>query len=540
MSDQTSKLTVEIAQKSTGTGIADTSRDLKGLTNSAQSAQRAAAANAKSVNDLGEAAGKGAAAGRVLSSALDGDVESIGQLSTVVKGFSTLLKTNLIGLLITLGSLAASFAIPMIKGWTATKDKAKEAEDQIKLTKQATDDARKSAEDLGKAQMDILISNIEIVKRTATEADDAFKSLLRRAQEVDDAQRNLDLAKIDADGNATEEQKAARRAAVNTRFDARRAGRPLAEAQVRVQNAGDVLEGTRGQETQALDQVTSARARVKELADERAKIELELSKLRAAYDARTAEILKTTYDGSERQFLLGKNRDATLAAAKPLDARLGIITGPEGAARQEQASGALAEAEKRLAAATAERMKADAELIKQQKELAEIQAQQAKVIPLVVEASRLKAQQDIAAARARDIAAGRTANVTATATPAEQAAADRIAEANRRQGGTISFGAPETVPITSSPERAARDRASALGSVAAGEAARLANDTNNSPALQILAAKAQEAAAALQKNGSVENIDKVLDLLIQLGQGQADITARLKDAETQIKTARTR
>ena len=540
MPDETSKLTVEINQKSTGTGIADTARDLKGLTNSAQSAQRAAHANAKAVNDLGEAAGKGAAAGRVLSSALDGDVESIGQLSAVVKSFGLLLKTNFIGLLVTLGAVAAGFAIPIIKGFTDSKNKAKEAEDQMKLVETATKDAEKAAEDLGKAQMDILISNIEIVKRTANEADDAFKRLLGRAQEVDDAQRTLDLAKIDADTNATEEQKAARKAAVNTRFDARRAGRPLAEAQVRVQNAGDVLAGTQGQEAQALDQVTAARARVAELEKRTAELVRQQQAIFADYNKQESEIDTKTPIPSERQWMRRKLNEKTVEALKPINDELRVIGSPEGAAREAQAKGALTEAEKRLAAAQAERMKADAELAKQQKELTALQEQQAKVLPLIIEANRIKTQQDIVSGRARDIAAGRTPNVTPSVTPADQAAADRVAEANRRLGGTISFGAPETVPITPGPERAARDRAAALGAVAAGQVAPIAGDTNNSPALQILAGKAQEAAAALQKNASEENLAKVLDLLIQLGQGQSDIAARLKDAESQIKAARTR
>lgn len=526
MSDQTSRLTVEVNQVSKGTGLTDVSKGLKGVTQDATAAARAAQANAKGVNELGEASEKGAAAGRVLSGALQGDIASLGQLGVLLKSFGQLLKTNVIGLLITLGALAASFAIPFIKGFTDTTKAAKATEDQLKLVDKATDEAKKSAEELGKAQMDVLIQNLDTIKRTAAEADDSFKSILARAQQLDDAQRTLDLAKIDTDKTLTDEQKVARRAAVTTRFDARRASRPLAEAQERVQSAAEVKAGTTSQLQQANEQAIAAQARVNELNGGRAQLEADRSRILAEYRARDSEIVKNTPDGYGRQGELRKNLEQTNTKLRPISEQLDIYNSPEGKARDQQAATALEEATKRRNAAQAEQQKADAELIRLEKELAAAREQQAKLIPLITEAARLKTAQDLEDARTRDIAAGRTANVTPSA-PAPAAGIP-----------TITGGGAGVNP--NDPADAARQRIAALASVAGGQAAAKAGNVNLSPAEQTLAAKIQEAATAVQKNSTLEAVNKLIDLMLEQGAGQSELAKRIRDLETNGKTARTR
>lgn len=528
MAEENARLNVEIRQKSTGTGIADTTRDLKGLAAAETAAGKAAQATAKSVNDLGEASDKGAAAGRILTSALGGNLAALAQLGPLLKGIGTLLKTNIIGLLVTLGSMAASFSIPFIEGWTKTKDAAKEAADEMKRTEQATKDAEKAADELGKTQMEVLIQNLEIIRKTATEADDAFKSMQGRAQQLDDAQRTLELTKIAADKNLTEEQKVVKAAGVNERYDTRRGRRGLDELRERVANAADARGGASGQEIQANDQLKSARSRVDEISRERSALEAEQARLRAKYNARQEEILRTTNAGSERNFLMKQNRDETVAAATPGSQRLGLLNGPAGKAREVQAQTALAEAEKRAAAATAARQKTDEDLRKLEKELDAASEQVAKLIPIITETGRIKTAQDVAAARVRDIAAGRTVNVTPS-TPA----------AVSTPRATVTMGDGSAVDMND-PETAARQRAAALATVAGGEAAQVANNVKNAPELQGLGLRAKDAADAAAKNPTLENIAKLIELMTALNNGQTALTARLKTLETQIKTNRTR
>jgi hypothetical protein len=203
-----------------------------------------------------------------------------------------------------------------------------------------------------------------------------------------------------------------------------------------------------------------------------------------------------------------------------------VINSPQNLEREAGLKAQLAAETSALDLANKEALAAARALAKAEAELARIREQQAKLGEVEIQLREIKGAKELEAARAADIAAGRGPVAPVAAAPAPGIA-------------TVTMGGA-TVPIAAGPEASARNRARALGSVAAGEAAAVAGNTGSSVGEQIAANQLLEAATALQGNGNLDTLNKVIDLLITLGKGQSDIVQRLRDAESQIKTARTR
>jgi hypothetical protein len=183
----------------------------------AEQTSKATKQTGQSVNQLGENFEKGAAAGRVMSQALQGNISAIFQLGPAIKALGALLKTNLVGVLITIGALAAQVFVPMIKGFVdakkgldATAEAAKKADASLQLRKDAVDGTTQSITALG------------------AEADKTEKKLLavqRRMDEIAESERDLKIAQVRADPNLSDEERSRQISAITAESEAAKAKR---------------------------------------------------------------------------------------------------------------------------------------------------------------------------------------------------------------------------------------------------------------------------------------------------------------------------
>src|SRR5690606_38470236 len=100
---------------------------------SARNASRNTADTAKGLNALGEAADKGASAGRVLSEVMRGNVAALTQLGPVLKASGAALLANP---LFTIGATAATIILPTIakikEGWDEQAEAARKAGEAVR------------------------------------------------------------------------------------------------------------------------------------------------------------------------------------------------------------------------------------------------------------------------------------------------------------------------------------------------------------------------------------------------------------------------
>lgn len=201
----------------------------------AEESTKAAQATGKAVNTLGEDFTKGAAAGRVLSEVMRGNVLAFGQLGAAIRALGALLKTNLIGTLFTLGAVAAAVLAPLIKGFIDTRKKIDETTD--------------SAKALGQVKLDGLRRELDVLSGAASEAKMKFDLLQQSAAAIDDAQKALALAQIQSDPSLSAADKVTAAAGVEARFAARGTARERSAVAFEVEQA---QRGVQGAEEAAL------------------------------------------------------------------------------------------------------------------------------------------------------------------------------------------------------------------------------------------------------------------------------------------------
>lgn len=187
------RLDVHIRTSADTSGAKAAAAEVRKAGDAAEQAAKQAQQTAKSVNDAGESFEKGAAAGRVLAGALQGNVVALTQLGPAIKALGTALKANVIGVLVTLGGLLASTLIPLISGFRKkldeTTDSAGKLDDALQLRTQAIEDVSRAISQLTK---------------DADAAEKELRSLQLRNEAIADAELALTLAKIQANENLTD------------------------------------------------------------------------------------------------------------------------------------------------------------------------------------------------------------------------------------------------------------------------------------------------------------------------------------------------
>ena len=184
----------------------------------------------KSVNAAGESFEKGTAAGRTFSEALRGNASAIVNLGPAIKALGAMLKTNLIGVLVTLGAIAASFAAPLVKGFFASKAGAEAL--------------RAAADAAGKALQGVAETPMEKLNAALAESDRYAKSFLATQNAVLETQNKIadnedEIAKIRIQNNdkLSEKEKASALADLESRSAVRKEALPEKKAQLELQAA---------------------------------------------------------------------------------------------------------------------------------------------------------------------------------------------------------------------------------------------------------------------------------------------------------------
>ena len=193
-------------------------------------AKQASGDLSKSVNTAGESFEKGTAAGRTFSEALRGNASAIVNLGPAIKALGAMLKTNLIGALVTLGAIAASFAAPLVKGFFASKAGAEAL--------------RAAADAAGKALQGVAETPMEKLNAALAESDRYAKSFLASQNAVLETQNKIadnedEIAKIRIQNNdkLSEKEKASALADLESRSAVRKEALPEKKAQLELQAA---------------------------------------------------------------------------------------------------------------------------------------------------------------------------------------------------------------------------------------------------------------------------------------------------------------
>ena len=193
-------------------------------------AKQASGDLSKSVNTAGESFEKGTAAGRTFSEALRGNASAIVNLGPAIKALGAMLKTNLIGVLVTLGAIAASFAAPLVKGFFASKAGAEAL--------------RAAADAAGKALQGVAETPMEKLNAALAESDRYAKSFLASQNAVLETQNKIadnedEIAKIRIQNNdkLSEKEKASALADLEASSAVRKEALPEKKAQLELQAA---------------------------------------------------------------------------------------------------------------------------------------------------------------------------------------------------------------------------------------------------------------------------------------------------------------
>jgi len=202
-------------------GFDKASQATKALTSEIGGAGQSSKQAAKGVNELGENFEKGAGAGRIMGEAMKGNVSAMLQLAPAIKAVGAMMKTSLIGILITIGALAAQVLVPLIKGFA-------DAKKELEAMGKAADEAKLHLQGLDKTKMDSLKQQLEGITKSTTDALEEFKLLASEMDKIASAKFSADMAGIDA-SNLSPEEKEKKKAALQATEDERKRQLPVAQ-----------------------------------------------------------------------------------------------------------------------------------------------------------------------------------------------------------------------------------------------------------------------------------------------------------------------
>ena len=492
MSDENTRLNVEIRQTAKGTGIQDTARDLRGMASAAEGAGRS---GAKGIAALGETVEKSAAAGRGLADVFSGNV---GGLGAILKGLAAFISGPFGWAIAGVGIVAA------VAGdkFTAAYQKKKAAIDETKLS---IDEAKKAAEELGSQRLQTLRENMEAVAAAAERTYNELAASIKAAEELADLEDQIAESR-DADDKSLSNEDRVWRA--NRRADAaaeRKSKNAERLAEGAVVRAKTVVGSRGGDETKAAEEYKDATAALETLRAAKAAAEQRVREVLAERNARFKEIDNSPLYETERQGERRKASDKAAADAAPAVAVLEELNSEAGKAKEAALVKEQEQADKRLGEAKGAAIKAVEQLIDAERKLAALREQEAAAAPMRKELRDREASRKAAGARAED---------------------DRAAAAAVEKTGAAGFAEGVAGRMKSMPGynvgETADFREAAASLMAAAKAAQAGGAT------------AMEASALLEAMQAVEAALKIRD------QKSAELERQIKTLSTQIQTMRTR
>lgn len=264
------KVKIDIATTADTTGAAAAAQSLQkveqatgGATKAAQDQGRESANTAKNLNDLGESAEKGAAAGRNLAAAIDGNVFALANLGPQLKAIGAVVRANPLGAIFV--GLSAGLAL-------------------LPTLIQRLGGVAKSTEDAGKAageaapKVDALVEAIERANKAKSSALAAELTAIRAEAKgaADELERIFNIrAKLNA-GAATDEQAAVQQ---RRRDEDLKLGQQFVAAQdnaARTREAADRISAERGT---ALANARAVEEQARAQRERRQSLEIELGNL---------------------------------------------------------------------------------------------------------------------------------------------------------------------------------------------------------------------------------------------------------------------
>ena len=263
--------------------LAETARDLGKSTTD----------TAKGLNAVGEAADKGAGAGRVLAEVLSGNVAAITQLGPVLKAAGAAMLANP---LFTLGAAAATVILPALlsikRGWDDAAESIRKAGER---TREALDEAREAAAKRAENQ---IARDMEEIVAAAERARAAVDAVTQARIAQTDAEEAVAVAEINAREDLSPTQRANRVADVQREARRRRREAELqalgaadAEAAQKTAGARGVVRGTDGMVQRARREAEQVAARRPQVIRE------ELDEATQAAGAASAEIARAASRG---------------------------------------------------------------------------------------------------------------------------------------------------------------------------------------------------------------------------------------------------
>ena len=193
-------------------------------------AKRASGDLSQSVNTAGESFEKGTAAGRTFSEALRGNASAIVNLGPAIKALGAMLKTNLIGVLVTLGAIAARFAAPLVKGFLGSKAGAE-------ALRAAADAAGKALQGVAETPMEKLNAALAESERYAKSFLAAQNAVLETQNKIADNEDEIAKIRIQNNDKLSDEEKASALSDIDSRSAVRKEALPEKKAQLELQAA---------------------------------------------------------------------------------------------------------------------------------------------------------------------------------------------------------------------------------------------------------------------------------------------------------------
>lgn len=302
------RLDIHIRTSADTSGAKAAASAVKQAGDAAKEAGKAAQQSARNVNELGENFDRGAAAGRVLGQALQGNVFALTQLGPAIKVIATLIKTSLLGALIALGAAAAQIVVPFVAGFRKKKEAIEGASASVDTLKQKLAELEKAARESLQAQLAEvqklregyaeLVGQIDAAEQRVAKANELAAK--RQIAELNlQEQRALAAAKTDEERAGIQADFARRRELAGDSAAEIALENRLLNAGIREHNARQTITDARGR-IDAARFATFAKTQARELADANFKAALERQRrepgeatdraVREARDARTVAV----------------------------------------------------------------------------------------------------------------------------------------------------------------------------------------------------------------------------------------------------------
>lgn len=499
MADENSRLNVEIRQTAKGTGIQDTTRDLKGMTSAAGEAAQATGAagrsGARGIAALGETVEKGAAAGRGLADVFSGNVGGVGAILKALAAFMS----GPFGVAIAgVGVLAAIAGDKFVDAYSKKKK-------SIEDTKKSVDEAKQSIEELGKQRLDALRANLDAVSEAADRMRRDFEDDLAAAEKLADVQDRLAETRIKNDTTISEAERARRLAAIAEGAAERRSKGVVDRAENVAAAKVAPRDAAQGAETAAAQIYSQLTATLENIRAARKAAEEEVARIVADRNARFAEIERTMPEGMARQGAMREAAEAAQQEAAPSVARLEFLNSDAGRANEAALEAQLKAAQEQLDAANKAALKSAEELAAAERRLARVREEQLKLSQAEAVARNAETFAALGGAWKKD-------DATAAAAVESTGAAAAAAQMAEKMRGMPGYKVGETADFRAAAEALSK----------AAEAAKEGGAT------------AAEANALLQAMRDVAAAFAIRDLR------SAELDRQIKTLGTQIQTLRTR